>query len=924
MAAAAHRLLGDDPARARQIASLALNGAIAARLHETASVAQRALGLAALDVDDASTAIEHLRAAIASARRAGSPQRVAEARMSLAYALQHQGDSTKALRQAGLAMRDADARDGRLAQQHALILERLGRTDEALEGYRVALALMRRSGEGPDLFTLLLNRGVLYAYRGALEAAKADLQEAEHIARAIDQPLHAALARSNLGWLAHRRGDLPAALACYDAAEPMVGASGRRRAVLEVDRCHALLSAGLQREAQASARQAVALLADAELGLECAEARLALAEAELMCGQPAAALAAAERSGAEFARQRRPGWAALAEHTAVRAVFSGGSHDAALHARARRVGRKLADAGWPAAALDARLLAARVALALGRDREAAADLAAITRARTSGPVAQRLGAWHAEALRRLAAGQRGGALRALRAGLGVLEQHRLSLGATELRAAAAVHGSALATLGLRLALESGRADAVLEWGERGRAGALWQRPARPPDDAELAADLGDLRGVLAAIGDAGKEAGDTQRLLRRQTELERVIRRRSLHAAGNDGGGPGAGGPPAPAELSAALGSRVLVEFVQCGPRLFAVLAMASAPRRLVALGDVAGDVAYELAALRSALRRLARGSGSVAVTRSNAEHSAARLDELLLGPVLSQLADRELVLVPTGELHAMPWAALPTCSARAVSVAPSAALWLRAARRRAPRAEDSASHAGARGRAAGTAGALVLVAGPGLPEAAAEVRALAGRHPRATVLEHADATVTAVAEALEAAALAHIACHGTFRADNPLFSALELADGPLTVYDLERLSAAPQDMILSACDGGVTAVRPGDELMGFSGALLALGTSALIASVVPVPDEPTHRLMLALHQRLAEGCDPSPALALARADTLGDGGADYATAAGFVCFGAGSPATPEPDTTITPYGAAQPHPQTAPRHAPGPARSRP
>jgi CHAT domain-containing protein len=291
---------------------------------------------------------------------------------------------------------------------------------------------------------------------------------------------------------------------------------------------------------------------------------------------------------------------------------------------------------------------------------------------------------------------------------------------------------------------------------------------------------------------------------------------------------------------------------------------------------------------------------------------------------VLSQLADRELVLVPTGELHAMPWAALPTCSARAVSVAPSAALWLRAARRRAPRAEDSASHAGARGRAAGTAGALVLVAGPGLPEAAAEVRALAGRHPRATVLQHADATVTAVAVALEAAALAHIACHGTFRADNPLFSALELADGPLTVYDLERLSAAPQDMILSACDGGVTAVRPGDELMGFSGALLALGTSALIASVVPVPDEPTHRLMLALHQRLAEGCDPAPALALARADAIGDGGADYATAAGFVCFGAGSPATPEPDTTITPYGAAQPHPRTAPRHAPGPARSRP
>jgi CHAT domain-containing protein len=174
----------------------------------------------------------------------------------------------------------------------------------------------------------------------------------------------------------------------------------------------------------------------------------------------------------------------------------------------------------------------------------------------------------------------------------------------------------------------------------------------------------------------------------------------------------------------------------------------------------------------------------------------------------------------------------------RAVSVAPSAALWLRAAQ----------------GRAQPSAGGLLLAAGPGLPHAAAEVLALAERHPAADHLAPADARVCAVASALERAGRAHIASHGTFRADNPLFSALLLADGPLTVYDLERLRAAPRDMVLSACDGGMSAVRPGDELMGFSAALLALGTSALVASVVPVPDEPTHRLMLALHERLAAG----------------------------------------------------------------------
>jgi CHAT domain-containing protein len=98
--------------------------------------------------------------------------------------------------------------------------------------------------------------------------------------------------------------------------------------------------------------------------------------------------------------------------------------------------------------------------------------------------------------------------------------------------------------------------------------------------------------------------------------------------------------------------------------------------------------------------------------------------------------------------------------------------------------------------------------------------------------------------------------------------------------------------MVLSACDGGLSAVRPGDELMGFSDALLALGTSALIASVVPVPDEPAHRLMLALHERLAAGHEPAAALAAASAAALDPSvPADYATAAGLVCFGAGSSA---------------------------------
>jgi len=880
LAEESHRLLGVDPASARELAGKALARARRTRDHESASVALRALGMAALDLDDATIAVEHLRGAVAAGRRARSPRRAAEARMALAFALLNEGQTTAALRQAGVAARAVDG-DAQMALQHAAILERLGRGVEALDGYRRGLIAARRAADGQTEAKLLCNRGVLHAYRGALRPAEADLRAALDIARALDQPLLAATVLQNLGWVATRRGDLPEALERFDAAEPVVARAGARHGVLELDRCHALLAAGLGREAQASARRAVARLDDNAMAAELAEARLALAEALLAGGEPDAALAAAEQAAKELGLQRRPGWVAHADHVAVHAAFARGERTAALHGRAGAAAAALAAAGWPTAALDAQVLAARVALALGRDDSAERTLAQIARARRGGPVATRIGAWHAEALRRLAQDRRGSAVRALRAGLAVLDKHRLSLGATELRAGAAVHGNALAALGLRLALASGRGAAVLEWAERGRAGALWQRPARPPDDAALAADLAELRTVLAAIDEAGKQSADTSRPLRRQADLEAAIRRRARHATGTGDDDAGeAFAPPDAERLRAALGERVLVEFVRDGDALWAVVVAAGARPRLVRLGAPAA-IERELLALRFALRKLARGSGSPAsreVARDNAAHAAGELDARLLAPLAGWIDGRqELVLVPTGELHAVPWAALAPCAGRALSVAPSAALWLRAAARRREAVDD---------------GALVLAAGPGLPHAAAEVRALAERHVTSAVLLEDEARVDAVAAALETATRAHIASHGTFRADNPLFSALALADGPLTVYDLERLRAAPRDMILSACDGGVTAVRPGDELMGFSGALLSLGTSALIASVVPVPDEPTHRLMLALHERLATGAEPAVALASASAAALdAEVPADYATAAGFVCFGAGSSA---------------------------------
>jgi CHAT domain-containing protein len=182
---------------------------------------------------------------------------------------------------------------------------------------------------------------------------------------------------------------------------------------------------------------------------------------------------------------------------------------------------------------------------------------------------------------------------------------------------------------------------------------------------------------------------------------------------------------------------------------------------------------------------------------------------------------------------------------------------------------------------------APALVVGPGLPGGRREIAALGRLYPGAVTLGPREACVDAVLAALDGADLAHIAAHGTFRADNPLFSALTLADGPLTVYDLDRLREAPRLLVLPACDIAVSEARAGDELLGLAAAVLRLGSASLVAPVVPIPDEATRPLMVALHRRLLAGDEPPAALAAARGIVRGDDPASRAARSAFLVLGA-------------------------------------
>jgi CHAT domain len=390
---------------------------------------------------------------------------------------------------------------------------------------------------------------------------------------------------------------------------------------------------------------------------------------------------------------------------------------------------------------------------------------------------------------------------------------------------------------------------------------------RSPDDPELARALAELRAIMAQFDEA-ESARQRTALVVRQVALERRIRDYSRRRPGESSADRI--GPPPVRDLAEALGDAALVEFIELDETVH-VVTLIDGRLRLRELGP-SPDIRALLQYVPFALHRLARKRASPASRAAAVDMlrlAAARLDAILLQPLADLLGDRSLVLIPTGALQSVPWSVLPSCVGVPVTVSPSAALWYAAIQRTL------------------RLGPALVAAGPGLAGAEAEAEAVAAIH-RTRALAGPAATVEAVTAGLNSAALVHLAAHGRVNADNPLFSSLQLADGPLTVYDLERLDRVPSAVILAACETGRPVVYAGDELLGLAATFLALGAQHVIASVVPTPDAETVPLMTAFHELLVGGRPVADALGRAQQQVAGTETAAMAAAAGFVCIGAG------------------------------------
>jgi tetratricopeptide (TPR) repeat protein len=752
--------------------------------------------------------------------------------------------------------------DATIEAQHGLILMRVGRFAESVEVLDRAITVDERSSaQGfPDYFALgsnLINRGLAYIDTGRPAQALRDLRRSiEVVETGMRQggtdnsrlAMLAAKGHHNLGVAAWRVNDIPRALRHYrEASKTFIELDPHVLPQLRMAQGDALLAAGLAEEAAKLLDEALPQMRAQRDHQNLADAEASRASAALVDGDHATARKLASSARRRFLRRGSPAWAAIASLIRLRSeavdALERGRVPAALPVRALALADELAALPLVDEAAVARMLAVRLLIRRGDVDAAEEQLARVPRPRQVTPVDHRMLLRLCKAELAVARDHRRVAFAQARGGLAELARLRDRMGGLELVSGTAVHGRELGELAVRLVLTRPRSAArqLFTWLERTRAQIYRYEPLPPLDDPELTERVQEYRMLSREMQQARLHSQRLTELSARHAALQREVMR-----LGWRDGPWGKSRPIADLDdVLPVLGDRALLSFVVSGQNIAAVV-VADGTARLVRLGLVvdAANAARELRADLDALSPDYLPAPIAAAVSGSARLRAARLDEQLMRPLARLLGDRELVVVPTGDLYAVAWGALPSLRGRPVSVAPSATAWVTAMRTASP------------------AGGIVLAAGPDLRAAEAEIGRLKENYPGATMLDGERAGVREVLAALDGAQLAHLAAHGTHEPENALFSRLELADGALYAHEMARLQRPPEHVVLAACELALARIRPGDEALGFAGALLAIGCRTVTAPVTRVGDAAAAAAMTDYHRRLAGGAPPAVALA--------------------------------------------------------------
>ncbi len=732
-----------------------------------------------------------------------------------------------------------------------------------------ALKALRRAERGRPLMAtadqarLLVNRGTLATQLGVPGEASSDLAEAAQLAHGCGLGALEFLAVHNQGYAEFIRGDLPAALTLMEQADAMDVEVDRGIALL--DRARVLLEAGLVEEAHEVLACAMQRSEASGSQHDLGEIELDLARCEMLLGHNESARQRAAAARRRFRRRGESGWRHAAQLIELEARAVGPESAVARARLSSALGEAASRNGDDGMRHRAALVRAEALADLGRAKEAKEAWGEARCLLRSPQLATRLHARHVSARISDDTGRADTAARTLRRAADDLGAAGRQSAGLDLRTALTVHATDLVGLDLDLAMRGGSASRVLGRTELWRDVVRALPPVRTSTDPRRAEVISRLRQAREDLRQAPPDAR-VGRLRAEVTRVERAVRELDWTTGTTSAQVSPALGPLSVREIRDAVQQTevTLLSTLIRDQDVYAVLVRPDGRlslHMLAALPSITARVRSVQADLAAASRLPVSSLLRRAVQSSLAER-LKELDATLLAPVTDAgLGDVPLVVVPTPTLMLIPWGMLPGRQGRPTTVARSATSWAR--------------------RHTSLSGEPVVraIAGPDVPLADTEVAEVVNAWGSGRAVTADASRAGDVVSAVEECDLVHVAAHGEHHAQNPLFSSLRLSDGAVFAHELEGHRLRASHVVLSACDGGRISVRRGEEPLGLTASLLALGVPTVIAAVSPVPDRVAHAVMTGYHREIAAGVDAATALATASAE--GD-----PLAPAFSCFG--------------------------------------
>jgi CHAT domain-containing protein/tetratricopeptide (TPR) repeat protein len=274
----------------------------------------------------------------------------------------------------------------------------------------------------------------------------------------------------------------------------------------------------------------------------------------------------------------------------------------------------------------------------------------------------------------------------------------------------------------------------------------------------------------------------------------------------------------------------------------------------------------------------LSRFHAEIAAGPGYASPTLARLYDILIRPAVNSIPKgAQLVIVPDGILHEVPFAALLRADRgpylieeHSIQITPSMTVLLEATRKQMPRADTSVL---VFGNPLASEGSEL----PALPEAEAEARDVAALYAKADLFVGKDATKDAFLSGAGDHAVVHFAGHAIANATRPDLSRLVVAGPDESSRTLTAREIAMHDfratrlVVLAACRTNAGRIRRGEGVFSLARPFLAAGVQTVVATLWDVDDHASRRLLVAFHRALPKAGSPAEALRRAQLELIHD-----------------------------------------------------